>query len=231
MDARIDYRREAIFGLVYFGLYFGYLFIYQEGEFLHWLTLVLLPFLLLYLYQKKRAPGTSVKESLASVGIRRGNLKRGLWWAVLLGFALSSVQLLLSRHQQEIWQLLRSGKALWLFPLVFVMMLFLAGFTEEWFFRGILQTRLVKLLKSKVWGVVLTAFLFGIYHLPYAYLNPNWPSHGDWGAAFASALGQGVPMGLILGAVYERTENNLLACILIHALFNSLPAMTMIKFG
>ena len=69
-----------------------------------------------------------------------------------------------------------------MFPLALVLLMMTAGFTEEFFFRGVLQTRLTTSLKSKVWGVVVAAVLFGLYHLPYAYLHPGWPSHGDWGA-------------------------------------------------
>lgn len=75
------------------------------------------------------------------------------------------------------------------------------------------------------------SLLFGLCHLPYAYLNPRWPSHGNWPGAFALAFGQGIPMGLILGTMYARTKNNLFACIVVHALINSFPAMLQIKFG
>ena len=144
---------------------------------------------------------------------------------------LSALQLVLSRNSGEILSILSSGKALYLFPLSVVLMLFTAGTTEEIFFRGILQTRLQQRLRSKFYAIVLTSVLFGLYHLPYAYLNPRWPSHGNWEAAFGAAFGQGVPMGLILGAMYASTKNNLIACALVHALINSLPAMLFIKFG
>lgn len=228
---RIDYRKESIFGLAYFVLYLSYLFVNQENEFMHWFTLVVVPLVLLHLYQKKRISDFSRKETMASVGLRKDNLTRGIFWAILLGLTLSVLQLFFSRQQDEILMLIRSGKAFLLFPLTFLLMTLTAGFTEECFFRGILQTRFAKFFKSKFWAVVLTSFLFGIYHLPYAYLNPRWPSHGDWAGAFSSALGQGIPMGLILGTLYERTENNLLACVMLHSLTNTLPAMTMIKFS
>jgi membrane protease YdiL (CAAX protease family) len=85
------------------------------------------------------------------------------------------------------------------------------------------------LFSSKVIAVIITSILFGIYHLPYAYLNPRWPSHGNLSEAFSSALGQGIPTGLILGTLYARAKNNLLACIIVHSLVNSLPAMLAIK--
>ncbi|MBI4429371.1 MAG: CPBP family intramembrane metalloprotease [Ignavibacteriales bacterium] len=126
--------------------------------------------------------------------------------------------------------LITTGKFAYLFPLAIVLMLFTAGFTEEFFFRGFLQTRLQQLFSSNVVGVIVSSILFGIYHLPYAYLNPRWPSHGNLPEAFWSALGQGIPMGLILGTLYVRTKNNLLSCVVVHSLLNSLPAMLAIKF-
>jgi hypothetical protein len=33
-------RREAVFSIAYFVVCFAYLFLHQEGEALHWLTLV-----------------------------------------------------------------------------------------------------------------------------------------------------------------------------------------------
>ena len=203
-----------------------YLFFSLEGELLHWLTLVILPFALIRLHQTRfdrRARTFSL--SLATVGLAKGNLRTGVVLAAVIGLGLSLLQTLVSRHRDDIWALLFSGKALVAFPLVLALMLATAAFTEEFFFRGVLQTRLSNLFKSNVVAVIVTAAFFGVYHLPYAYLNPNWPSQGDWGAAWTAAMSQGGIMGLLLGVVYLRSRNNLLAPVVLHALVNSLPAM------
>jgi membrane protease YdiL (CAAX protease family) len=179
--------------------------------------------------QKRRAATSTMKATLSAVGLERGRSTNGILWAILIGLALSGLQLVLSRNKDVIWGLIVSGKALILFPLTLIIMLLTAGFTEEFFFRGVLQTRMQCLFKSKVVAVVVTSLLFGLYHLPYAYLNPRWPSHGNWPEAFGAAFGQGVPMGLILGTLYVRTKNNLVACIFVHALINSLPGMLIVK--
>jgi len=103
---------------------------------------------------------------------------------------LSSLQSVLSRNKGQIWHLLVSGKGVPLFLLSFLLMLLTAGFTEEFFFRGVLQTRLQALFKSKVLAVLVVSILFGLYHLPYAYLHPRWPSHGNWLDAFGAAFGR-----------------------------------------
>ncbi len=222
-------RHEAWAALAYFGLYLAWLFIEPESEFMHWATLVALPLALLVLLRSgpDRRPGSI----LASVGLRRGNLSRGLAWAIVVGLLVSALQLVLSRQSETILGLIRSGRALYLFPLSFLLMLLTAGFTEEFFFRGVLQTRLETLLRSRILAVIAASLAFGVYHLPYAYLNPNWPSAGDWGAAWSAALGQAVPAGLILGTAYILSRRNLVACAIMHALFNSLPAMALIRFG
>jgi membrane protease YdiL (CAAX protease family) len=196
-----DVKSEALWALVYFAFYVAYLFLRLENEFLHWFSLVALPIAVIVLFQWKKTGLWSVKAALRTIGLRRRNLTTGIWWAVGVGLALSAFQLVLSRNSGDILNLISSGKALYMFPLSVVLMLFTAGTTEEIFFRGILQTRLQQRLHSSIYAVVITSVLFGLYHLPYAYLNPHWPSHGNWPAALGAAFGQGVPMGLILGAM------------------------------
>ncbi len=228
---QINYRREAVLGFAYFVIFLGYLFFYQENEFMHWLTLVIIPFLLFYIYQKRYIPELKIKDTLASFGLRRGNLKNGLFWAVLLGLALSVLQLFISERSEAMWELVRSGKVIWMFPLAFVLLLLTAGFTEEWFFRGILQTRFSGALGSKFGAIILTSIVFSLYHVPYLYFKQNRPFTGDLGASISAAFVDGMLGGLILGVVYEKFEHNLVATIIVHAMIDILPAMTMIKFG
>jgi membrane protease YdiL (CAAX protease family) len=225
-----DIRRETPWALTYFALYILYLFVSLEGELLHWFTMVLIPFGFFFLYQSRRFGSRSIRSTLSSFGLTKGKLLNGLKWAILIGLTLSFLQLFLSRYSDQILSNLRSGRFVYLFPMALVLMLLTAGFTEEFFFRGLLQTRLQQLFASKIVAVIVTSILFGIYHIPYAYLNPRWPSHGNLPEALSSALGQGIPMGLILGTVYARTKNNLVACVVVHSLLNSFPAMLAIPF-
>jgi len=223
--------KEVFVILIYYVLYQVYLFIHPENELMHWVTLVLLPFGLLYFYQKKTVPESSFKTGLISVGFKKGNLKKGILWAIVLGVVLSCLQLYFSESRDEIWIIVKSGKIVYMFPMVIILMLVTAGFTEEFFFRGILQTRLSGLFKSNIWGIVFTSLLFGVYHVPYAYLNPSWSSYDNLSVALQSAMFQGGIGGIILGLVYVLSKSNLLACIIVHTLINSFPAMTMIKFS
>lgn len=222
-------KKELWAAPVYFVLYLGYLFWRSESELGHWISLVLLPLVLVgFLNRGREAP---LPSALATFGLRRGHLRRGLWLTLVLGIFLGLFQVFLSRSGPAALEAFRTGTALYLLPLAFVLMLATAGFTEEFFFRGFLQTRLEGLLRSRAGGLISTSVLFGVYHLPYAYFNPNWPSAGDWGAAWAAALGQGIPGGLVLGGLFLYSGRNLVACIVLHALVNAFPAMGLIKFG
>jgi len=219
-------RRESWAALIYLALYQAYLFAAPESELLHWLSMVAIPLLLVTALRHR---SMSFPAILASFGIRHGNVGKGVGWALLLGAAFGFIQIFLSGNSGEVQDSIRTGRALYLLPLGFVLMMLSAGFTEEFFFRGFLQTRVAALLGSKWSAVVIVALLFGVYHLPYAYFNPNWPSAGDWSAAWAAAMGNGVPGGLVLGTLYVKSNRNLVACVVLHSMIGAFPAMTMLQ--
>ncbi|HSM61475.1 MAG TPA: CPBP family intramembrane glutamic endopeptidase, partial [Longimicrobiales bacterium] len=172
-----------------------------------------------------------VRRGLASLGLARGNALRGVGLTAALALAVCLFQLFNSRYAESIAALLASARALVVLPLAFAFLLVTAALTEEVFFRGYLQTRLERLTGSPIVGLLAASVLFGVYHLPYAYLNPRWPSHGDWSEALSASLGQGVPGGLILGGLFLYSRRNLVAPILLHAAIDLLPASTMIKIS
>ena len=221
-------RRESWAALAYSCAYLAYLFATLESELAHWLTLVVLPVLIALTFGGwRRSPA----EVLTTFGLRRENWRRGVGWALLLGALITVGQLTLFGHRREILALIESGQALWLYPLMLLLMFGMAGFTEEFFFRGFLQTRIEVLTRSPWAAVSIVAVLFSLYHLPYAYLNPMWPSAGDWGLAWQAAFANGLPGGLVLGILYMRSGHNLVPCIILHSMINAAPAMTLIRFG
>jgi hypothetical protein len=80
-----DVKQEALWALVYFTFYVAYLFLRLENEFLHWFSLVALPFAAIVLFQRKKSGLWSVKAALRTVGLRRGNLVPVLKNKVVLG--------------------------------------------------------------------------------------------------------------------------------------------------
>jgi len=216
---------------LYLLMYLAYLFWHQESELLHWGTLVLLPLTCLIVISWLLNRPWNLTHVLAKVGLKRGNLIRGLWWAGLLGVLLSLGQISLSRNWPAVQEVFASGKWTYMLPLSFALMLLTAGFTEEFFFRGFLLGRLLD-ARLRTWLAILcSAAAFAVYHLPYAYFNPNWPSAGNWTAALTQSFIEAFPVGILLGLVFVWSRRNLLACAVLHALINTLPAMALIKFG
>jgi hypothetical protein len=80
--------------------------------------------------------------------------------------------------------------------------LLVAPVAEELFFRGVLQTVLVGLLRSRWWGIAAASLAFGFVHLSQPHAVP--------------AL---VLLGVLIGYVFERT-GSLLPAVVIHVLFN-----------
>jgi len=221
-------HRESQAAVIYFGVYLVSLFASMESEFAHWLTLVAIPILIALGFGGWHGSPAGV---MSTFGLRREGWKRGLGWALVLGMIVTVGQVTLFGHRSEILAIIESGRALWLYPLMLVLMFALAGFTEEFFFRGFLQTRIEVLTRSPWAAVAIVAVLFSLYHLPYAYLNPRWPSAGDWGLAWQAAFGNGLPGGIVLGILYKQSGRKLIPCIVLHSMINAAPAMTLIKFG
>ncbi|MDL1895289.1 CPBP family intramembrane metalloprotease [Anaerolineae bacterium CFX7] len=101
----------------------------------------------------------------------------------------------------------------------FVYFLFGAGIPEEFLFRGIVQTRLIALVKNPVWGLYLAALAFGFSHLP---INLAGVSSDNWLSAFQTAFTFQLGVGLALGYAYYRVRA-LPPLMLLHTLLNAAP--------
>lgn len=160
---------QLIAALAYFTLYLIWLCFSLENELLHWATLVLLPILLMLACAEPAK--RSLVQLLSSCGLSWDRIHKGYVPAAALGIGLCLLQLLISNHAAELRILLSQRQGLWLLLPAFALMVFTAGFTEEFFFRGYMQTRLANAIR-KPWPAVLAAsMLFALYHVPYAYLN------------------------------------------------------------
>src|SRR4051812_35948017 len=112
-------------------------------------------------------------------------------------------------------------------PLCFLWLFVEAGLVEEFFFRGLLQTRLAIWFKSEVTGVALMALAFGLAHAPGFILRRAGlaeaigenPSAADAIAYAIVVLSVG---GIFFGIVWARTRN-LYAVMVIHAATDLLP--------
>jgi membrane protease YdiL (CAAX protease family) len=194
-----------------------------------WLWFVIIPLGILWF---ARGRSSNMTSFLRSVGLHR----QGLWKGLLLGLSAFIILLpfvLISMPSAQLTKILdifrQPLQAVIIIPVSFLLLLFTAGFTEEMFFRGILQSRLAKVMKSEMRSCLIIALLFGLYHLPYAYFSADWAPHGHLVWAIASVVTEQTIAGLVLGVLWMRTRN-LGSSILLHVLIDLLPAMTMLHF-
>jgi membrane protease YdiL (CAAX protease family) len=112
-------------------------------------------------------------------------------------------------------------------PLCFIWLFVETGLVEEFFFRGLVQSRFATALKSEVSGVVLMSLIFGLAHAPgfifrhageVEGLGSN-PSALD---AIAYSIVVLAVSGVTFGVIWARTKN-LFAVMLIHAAGDLLP--------
>jgi membrane protease YdiL (CAAX protease family) len=111
-------------------------------------------------------------------------------------------------------------------PLCFIYLLFDAGFIEEFFFRGLLQSRLSVVLKSATGGIVISAIIFGLVHAPGLYLrgagNEGNGEHLPFTFFAAYSIAYMSIAGIFLGIIYSKTKNLWLVMV-IHAIVDLLP--------
>jgi membrane protease YdiL (CAAX protease family) len=79
--------------------------------------------------------------------------------------------------------------------------------------------------QSTLLGIAVTSVAFSLYHLPYAYWNPSWPSAGDPVRAVRLAFVNGVMGGAVLGIVFVRSKGSILPGVLLHGLINWVPTI------
>jgi membrane protease YdiL (CAAX protease family) len=112
-------------------------------------------------------------------------------------------------------------------PVCFVWAFIETGLVEEFFFRGLVQTRCAAWFRSEVSGVALMALLFGLAHAPGFILRGAGveealganPSAAD---SIAYAIVILSVSGIFFGIVWARTKN-LFAVMFIHAATDLLP--------
>ena len=136
---------ETALAVLYFAAYLGYLFVHQEGELLHWLTLVLVPLAGIALVGRYPSAGALV----GSIGLDAVTAARGLPLAALLGIAFQGLQLLNARQRADLMEALEAPFGFVLPLVAFALLVGTVATTEEVFFRGILQRRLAETLRSE----------------------------------------------------------------------------------
>lgn len=217
---------ETIFVVLYILAYSAVLILFTryQTEPTHWVTLVAMPIGLLFWLQNGSADAWSLSKTFTSIGLRSDNLTSGLVPGVAVGLAMSVATVAVSGRREAVLAIFRSGRFAVLLPAALIATLLTAGTTEEIFFRGIVQPRLGLALGSETAAILVTAAIFGAYHVPFAYFLDAGTRGNLAGSIKHSAVFPAV-LGLVAGTAYANYEN-LLVPIVIHTLSNSLWAMT-----
>lgn len=102
-------------------------------------------------------------------------------------------------------------------PVLFLEMLIGAGLFEELLFRAGIMTLVWKLTKGWGWGLLVSAILFGFYHITLSGLS------GYFLEAPIASVVSSVIMGLVVGSIYRC--RGLTMAVLVHALTNFIGLM------
>jgi membrane protease YdiL (CAAX protease family) len=199
------------------------------NQFTNWFFLVIVPFGLLLIV---RGRGLALRATLRSIGVTRLGLKDGLKLSAII-VPLSIPVLYVAGDQQRAaveLVLYEPFQALGSFLVSFPLALLTAASVEEFFFRGVLQSRLARCTGSEGHGLLIASLLFGLFHLPMYFFSPFEPTHGNLLWASASVVTEQAVMGILLGMLWARTHN-LVAPLLVHAFVNALAWMTMVETG
>ena len=217
---------EVLVVLAYFGLVLAMEFARLDGEWMRWITLVIVPLALMSLLARTAPRPGGV---ITSVGLARGHMRDGLGLAIAVGVVVSPLFLLTAPKAGEVLRSVMTGRIFFTLPIAIVLLLLTAASTEEFFFRGVLLTRCRSWLGSDWLAICISAVCFGLYHLPYAALDLG--QRGGILPSWLDAFGVGTAGGLVLGWVFVRARGNLVASIVAHALMNALVATTVVHIN
>ena len=213
-------KKELILGLAWYIFYFMLSYIscaFQVdiiSELSNWLFLVLFPLLIIAVVRKE-----NVIQTLKETGLKHFDRKTAL--RILLICAIYQGVIILvfglgefSFHIASILQIVVN------LPVFFGLMILTAAFTEEFFFRGILQRTIMDSLKKPYLAILLTGILFGLYHFPFAYYLWN-NTAGSILNSLKMVMMEHVLAGCAFGFIYYKSNKNLWSSIILHAFTNA----------
>jgi len=125
-------------------------------------------------------------------------------------------------------EFLVSGMDILLLILMILMMIIIVGPCEEILFRGFMQRGLVRVVGDR-WGILITAFLFAIIHLV-ALVFILFISPLVFLILFVYMLVPYFAISLMLGLLFRWRNENLIAVIITHGVYNSLTILIVFLF-
>ena len=185
------------------------------NEISNWLFFVLFPLLITARLRKE-----SLKKTLLEIGIKRFDKKTGLKTLLVCLIYIVIVFTMFSAGEETDITIEDIPKIVAYLPLFWILMILTAGFTEEFFFRGVLQRCMMNALKRPCTAILISSILFGLYHFPFAFYLWEGVS-GSVIDSLKMILTEHVAAGIAHGLLYDKTSKNLWSSILLHSLSNA----------
>lgn len=186
------------------------------NEMTNWLFLVLFPLLLISSVRKE-----NIKICLQEIGLKRMDVRTGIRILLVCMIYAGVIFFVFISGNETTVSLTSIFKMLAEFPLYFGLMLLTAAFTEEFFFRGILQRCIENSIRQPYIAILLVSILFGLYHFPFAFYL--WEgTAGSILDSLKAVLAEQAVCGCALGLIYDKCNRNLWGSIFLHAFSNAL---------
>ncbi len=221
-EPETGYKRELIFCLLWFLLYIILAMLSCAfnidiiNDVTNWLFLVLFPLLILTKLRKEK-----LIQTLKEIGLKR--MDKNTLIKVLLVYILyiGVIILVFSLGEETASILSNIPEILVKFLIYFCLMIFTAGFTEEFFFRGIIQRCLINLLKKPYIAILVSSILFALYHFPFAFYLWDGTA-GNIINSLKMIMTEHLVAGFALGLIYYKSNKNLWSSIIFHACSNAI---------
>lgn len=213
---------ESVFLISYIILYLGILFFVPSVYPANWIIFFFLPILIILGYEKIIYRDYSVGIFLASVGIRKYNLFNGIVISSVFGLITGGFFFGVIISSEIVKIILNGLMPVLLIPLSLIFILMTSSLTEELFFRGLILSRLTRIITKKNYPIVISAFLSGAYHLLLAKHNFGIYYYSNEFIDFYGAFIFGVILGFVSGAIYIYHNENIIASILYNT-FSVMP--------
>ena len=214
-------KLETLFCLSWFLFYFVLAMISIQfelqlvNEISNWLLFVLFPLLVTARLRKE-----TFRETLHEIGLKRFDKITGLKTLLVCLIYIGIIFTVCCMGDEVVISIVNIPKILAFLPLFWILMILTAGFTEEFFFRGILQRCLMNTLKRPCTAILITSILFGLYHFPFAFYLWEGVS-GNVINSLKMIMTEHVAAGVAFGLLYDKSNQNLWSSILLHSLSNA----------
>lgn len=186
------------------------------NEMTNWLFLVLFPLLLITGIRKE-----NIRGCLKAIGLKRLDMQTGIRLLLVCVIYAGIIFFAFSSGNETAAVLTGIPKIFAKFPYYFGLMVLTAAFTEEFFFRGIVQRCIYDTVKRPCTAILLASILFGLYHFPFAFYL--WEgTAGSVMDSLKAVLAEQAVCGFAYGLIYYKSRQNLWSSIFLHAFSNAL---------